>query len=171
MQINLEPFVDQVYRFALSLTRNRESAEDLAQSCLLKACQKQSQLVEEKAIKAWLFRILVNLWKDQIKKKKIETDPTAEVDGFANKSMTPPQIIAQNESHSRLLDLMQALPVRQRTVLHLSAVEQLSNRQIAETLGSTENAVKANLSIARKTLRKMLADFEVTKMKNVENEQ
>lgn len=169
VQINLEPFVDSVYRFALSLTRDRVSAEDLAQSCLLKACEKRTQLVDEKAIKAWLFRILVNLWKDQIKKRQINTDPSTDVEWLGNKSLSPPEIAVLNESQARLLKLMQTLPERQRTVLHLSAVDQLTIKDIARTLETTENSVKANLSIARKTLRKLLVQSEA--IQNVSSEE
>lgn len=160
MQINLEPFVDQVYRFALSLTRDRESAEDLTQACLLKACQNQSQLVDEKAIRAWLFQILVNLRKDQFKKKHLITDSATDVDTLSHAAPTPTQIAIQNESQANIISMMQELPERQRTVLHLSAVEQMNIKEIATMLGSTDNAVKANLSIARKTLRKKLAQSE-----------
>ena len=158
MQINLEHFIDHLFRFALSLTRDPDAAEELTQDCLLRAMRKSSQLVEEEAVKPWLFQIMVNLWKDKLKKKRLDTDPSINVNGLALPESTPQQHAIQNETRTDILAMIQALPTRQRTVLHLAIVEQMSLDEIAATLSLTKNAVKANLSIGRKTLRKSLVE-------------
>ena len=158
MQIDLEPFIDHLFRFALSLTRDRDAAEELTQNCLLKAMRKSSQLADKDAVKPWLFQIMVNLQKDKIKKKSLATDPSTDVHWLAMQEPTPQRQAIQDETKTEILAMIQALPTRQRTVLHLSVVEQLSLDEIATMLSLTKNAVKANLSIGRKTLRKSLVE-------------
>ena len=167
MQINFEPFIDHLFRFALSLTRDRDAAEELTQNCLLKAMQKSSQLADIKAVKPWLFQILVNLWKDKIKKKRLQTDSSTDVHWLALEEPTPQQQAIQDETRSEIFAMIQALPARQRTVLHLTIVQQLSLDEIATMLSLTKNSVKANLSIGRKTLRKLLVEQEIVNRRSV----
>jgi len=156
VQINLEPFVDHLYRFALSLTRDADAADELTQNCLLKAIQKKSQLENPDAVKAWLFQIMVNLWKDQIKKKQLAIDQSADVHWLVHDDPTPEQQATEKETKAGIFEMIQTLPTRQRTVLYLSIVEQLSINEIANTLDISANAAKASLSIGRKSLRKLL---------------
>lgn len=53
---------------------------------------------------------------------------------------------------------MDQLPPRQRQVLHLHAIEELSLAEIAEVLDIGSEAVKASLSLARKRIRRKLSD-------------
>jgi RNA polymerase sigma factor (sigma-70 family) len=71
----------------------------------------------------------------------------------------PEKLAAGREELGRALEAMNALPPRQREVLYLSACEGLATREIAEVLGITADAVKANLSLARKKLREQLQDL------------
>ena len=155
VQINIEQYVDNVFRFALSLTRDRHLAEDLTQECFLKAYQRKRQLRSQSAAKSWLFQILINLWKDHLKTNRDHASGSMELELLADYSR-PDDKSVQRENYNWIVGQMQLLPDQQRTVLFLSAVEQLSNLMIAELVGSTMNSVKANLSIARKTMRQKL---------------
>lgn len=152
MKTQIEEHIDSVFRFALSLTKNRHAAEDLSQECLLRAQQKIHQLKEPSKTKSWLFQIVVNLWKDHLRKKQpnlVETD----IATLFAESSRPDETLIQKEEKIEALQMMQALPDKQRNVLFLSVVEQLSNQEIGELLGMNVNSVKASLSIARKTMR------------------
>ncbi|MEM7454948.1 MAG: RNA polymerase sigma factor [Planctomycetota bacterium] len=152
---NLEPFIDRVFRFALSLSRDRHLAEDLTQECFLRAVRSADQLKDELAIRSWLFRITLNLWKDYCKKKRISFhEGDWDVPGAG---LPPLERLVQIETRQSAIELMQTLPDKQRTVLFLSAVEQLSNSEIASLLNTNENAVKSSLSIARKRMRELRA--------------
>ena len=157
MQIDFDQYVDGLFRFALSLTRDRHLAEDLTQECCLRAHQRQSQLQDKNKIKPWLFQIMHNLWKDTLKKKRPLPDQMA-ANQVLSANVSPQKTAIMREQHQHVFQLMQELPDRQRNALFLSVVEQFKNREIAELLGITENNVKATLSIARKTLREKLAD-------------
>ena len=156
MQIELEQHIDAVFRFALSLSRDRHLAEDLTQECFLKAQLRVSQLQKKSDAKGWLFQILVNLWKDHLK-KKLRAKPWSGDLNPISKELPADRVQVQQEDLNRIILLMQTLPEQQRTVLFLKCVEGFSNSEIARLIGKTENAVKANLSIARKTMREKVA--------------
>jgi RNA polymerase sigma-70 factor (ECF subfamily) len=61
--------------------------------------------------------------------------------------------LVRREEILQALKTIEQLPARQREVLHLSAVEELSIAEIAEVLGITSNSVKVSLSEARKKMR------------------
>lgn len=155
MQVNLEQYVDNVFRFALSLTRDRHLAEDLTQECFLKAHKSKKQLKVAESAKAWLFQMLMNLWKDHVKKKRIHR-ADQEVETLGSLALPPEQELIQRERCAHVLMMMQSLPSRQRNVLFLHSVEKLRNTEIANLLEINENSVKANLSMARKAMRKRL---------------
>ena len=152
MPIKFEPYIENLYRFALSLCGDRHLAEDLTQDCLLRAHRQSKQLNDATKLKSWLFQILHNLWKDQLKKKQLNIDHVDQSTLISNQ-FSPVNLSVQKEESRKLLNSMQLLPVQQRTVLFLRAVEQMTIDEIAEATGKTKNAVKANLSIARKSMR------------------
>jgi RNA polymerase sigma factor (sigma-70 family) len=66
---------------------------------------------------------------------------------------------AGKETLERVLAALESLPPRQKQVLHLAMIEELSISEIAEVLSSNRDAVKANLSLARKQMRELLGDL------------
>ena len=152
---NLEPYIDRVFRFALALSRDRHVAEDLTQETFLRAYRSLDQLRKHNSARSWLFRILFNLWKDRCRKKRLPLqDGDYEVE---DRGARPLEVLIDAERQQSALQLMQALPAMQRNALFLSAVEQLSNGEISRLLETSENSVKASLSIARKKMREMLS--------------
>ena len=72
---------------------------------------------------------------------------------------TPERWVAGREELARALAALDGLPRRQRDVLYLSACEGLTAAEVADVLDMTANAVKASLSLARKTMRERLPDL------------
>ena len=72
---------------------------------------------------------------------------------------SPDRLAADRDDLSRALDALAALPPRQREVLYLSACEGMSPAEVAAVLGISPDAAKANLSLARKAIRRQLPDL------------
>lgn len=156
----LEEYVPRVYRFALRLTRNSHTAEDLTQEAFLRALRSGSAPGNPHAIRVWLFRITVNLWRDQLRRGKLRVGRAEGlVEDPPSPWRSPDQVVAEREELKQALDALETLPDRQREVLYMSACEGLSAAEIAEVLGSRPEAVKSNLSLARKRLRQMLQNI------------
>lgn len=149
----LEQLIPGLYRFACRLTGQADWAEDLTQETLLRAWEKRRQLREEHSLRLWLFRIAVNLCRDQMRQnhRRPNLEPNAE--SAVDPSPEPSRIAGEREEVFEVLKVLEQLPPRQREVLHLSAVEEFRVAEIAEILGISANAVKVNLCEARKKMR------------------
>lgn len=158
----LAEFVPQVYRFALRITGNRHGAEDLTQETFLRAWQRRQQLRDRRAARVWLFRIAANLQSDEFRRSdshpgKIATLTEPLMDQVAASSHTPQQGIEIEEDLRQALEWLDALPPRQRAVLYLTAVEELSLSEVGEVLQIEKNTAKVNLSLARKRMRQKVS--------------
>jgi len=122
---------------------------------MLRAWRKQATLRDERARKTWLFRIAVNLWRDGLRKR--ERDPTCTIQmETAGNDVAPEVILENHEQLRRAISWLDELPPRQREVLHLVAVEQLSISEVSEILNIDRSAVKSQLSLSRKKMRDKL---------------
>ena len=158
---SLEEWVPGVYRFAIRLSGDRHEAEELTQATLLKAWQHRYQLSETAAVKSWIFTICVNLWRTGLRRKKNEERYCEVTDDVGVSSDPQPDtMVILREDVGRARAAMDALPPRQREVLYLHACEGFSLPEIASILSLGPDAVKANLSLARKKMRQQLHDLD-----------
>ena len=63
----IEGYLGRLYGYALSLSENHHQAEDLVQDCALRAVSAKNTPHDERAYRAWLFRILRNAFLDQVR--------------------------------------------------------------------------------------------------------
>jgi RNA polymerase sigma-70 factor, ECF subfamily len=152
----LEEHVGTVYRYALRLTRRSDAAEDLTQETMLRAWRGRRKLRDARLMRVWLLRIATNLWTDELRRGK--SMPR----GLASEPPCPrlaPAALADQREHVKLaVAAMDELPPMQRQVLYLITCEGLSQAEVADVVGISTSAVKANLSLARKEMRRRLAE-------------
>jgi len=155
----LEQHVLPVYRFALRLAGDPHRAEDLTQETFLRAWRRRKQLRDPSAARVWLFKITVNLWRDQLRRAR-QGPRHADSSCDDHEARQPPadRAMIDQEDVERALGAMESLPGRQREVLYLRACEGLSLGQIADVLGISVEAAKSSLSLARKAMRRRLKD-------------
>jgi RNA polymerase sigma-70 factor (ECF subfamily) len=156
---SLEDWAPRVYRFALRVTADAHAAEDLTQDTFLRAWPARARLRDERALRVWLFRIAANLWRDRLRRDRSPIARAGLLSGEElGRQQTPERIAAGKDELRRTLDVLNALPPRQREVLYLNACEELGSAEIAEILAMSKGAVKANLSLARKKMRELVGD-------------
>ena len=138
-------------RYALSLVRNPDEAEDLVHDALVKAYERQSTFRTGANVRNWLMSILHNAHVDRLRQRRSQErrhDAAAEI---ADTS------VAANQDHSvRLTQLRNAffdLPEEQRAALHLVAIEELSYQEAAEALGIPVGTLMSRVARARQRLR------------------
>jgi RNA polymerase sigma-70 factor (ECF subfamily) len=150
----IEEHVGSVYRYALRLARRPEAAEDLTQETMLRGWRNRQHLRDPRLVRVWLLRIATNVWNDKVRRTKFRTHT------LGNEPPCPrslPAIASDERENVRLaLAAMDELPPRQRQVLYLVTCEELAHREVATILEISEAAVKSNLSIARKEMRRRL---------------
>jgi RNA polymerase sigma-70 factor (ECF subfamily) len=155
----LEQHVPRVFGFAVRLTGSRHAAEDLTQETFLRAWRHGVGTRDADRTRVWLFQIAANLWRDQLRRKRLAPERAGPLDFEQPDSRTCPRIFAEQQEQVTLaMASLDELPARQREVLYLSACEGLAHTEIAEILECTLDAVKSNLSIARRKMRAQLAE-------------
>lgn len=154
----LEQLSPQVYRYLLWLSGERDTAEELTQETLLSAWRNQHRLRETEKVRVWVFRIALNQWRDHCRRRRTRARSADLTESTLTVEQDAELVAERKENVARTMAAIKALPDRQRDVLYLHACEGLAIAEIAELLEIAAGAVKSSLSVARKQLRKQLAD-------------
>lgn len=126
-------------------------AEDVVQDGLFKAWRKLGSLRDEKAFTAWVTRIVANTAIAQARRRRV----FEQIDGFA--------LRAVDSSVDHRIDvgrLLFQLAPRQRAVLHLTALEGMTDHEIGEALGISKSSVRVHRLRARRRLAEMVRGDE-----------
>jgi len=161
--VHFETIVDlhyeNLYRFALSLTRNRDDACDLVQQTFVVFAGRGKQIREKDKTKQWLFTTLYREFAAAYRKSKklVSLDVVEQPEAVS----THPSAQRKMDQR-RIIDLLQELPERYRTVLTLYYLDEHSYQEIADVLGVPIGTVMSRLSRAKEALRELLASHELT---------
>lgn len=138
-------------RYARSLARDHQEADDVVQDALLRAMERQQTFHQERSRRRWLLAIVHNVF---ISGKRRAAAETRRNDRFAETltaHVEPDQDYrAQLEQVARIFA---GLPEHHRAVLHLVAVEGLSYQEAADILGVSIGTVMSRLARARANMR------------------
>jgi RNA polymerase sigma-70 factor (ECF subfamily) len=155
-----------LFRVAHGLLRHPQDAEDAVQDALLKLYRGEAwrEMREAGAIKderAFLARVVWRAALDRMRERGVGADEDAEVlvmDGRAS-----PEAAAGDE-RALLHELIEALPMELREPLLLSAMEELSSREVGVVMGLPEGTVRTRLMRARARLREGFAARRVSRL-------
>ena len=149
-------FSDQLFRVALRVCRDREKAEDLIQETYLQAWRSFHRFEIGTNLRAWLYKILFNVYYDGIRRAKLELAPIEETiaETIAYDPPTP-----QRLTEEEVLAALERIPRDFQLPVVLADVEDLSYREIANTLRIPLGTVMSRLHRGRKLLRMELANY------------
>ena len=154
----LREIIPGMRRFAVSLTRNTSSADDLVQASLERALSSWAGKRAEGDLRAWLFSILYRQFLDAHRRSRRYARM---LDFFTGRDDAQPSVertvIAQST-----LNTFDRLPTEQRALLLWVSVEGLSYKEVAEILDVPTGTVMSRLSRARQALRQ-LSDGEINR--------
>lgn len=142
---------DGVYKYAYWNTGSREEAEDLCEETFYRVLKHLGSYDEEKAsLRSWVMRIAHNLVVDRHRRRARR--PEAELDeGLAAPTDITGGIEAEELRETVKLAMRELTP-EQRQVLQMKYFLEMSNAEVAQTLGKREGAVNA---LQHRALRKM----------------
>ena len=154
----LADYRENLYRIAYSWCHNPALADDLVQETLAKALKNSNQLRDPKTIKAWLYRILSNCWRDHFRRSRdtVDVDDVVLVD-----KDTPDTNHDRQQVIQRVRNAIAMLPIGQRQVITLVDLEGCSYIEVAQILDVPIGTVMSRLSRARKALKERLLEAEV----------
>ncbi len=146
--------IDGLHAFALSLSRDRELAEDLVQETYLRGLAARHHPPPGDNIRAWLFTILHNVWRNQRRRPPPRPVEVPEV-----ASPGPGVDVALDEAAAaeRVRAAVEALDEPFRATLVLRYGEGLSYHEIASVLGCPAGTVMSRLARARQQVRAAVA--------------
>lgn len=143
---------------AYSILGNWEEAKDAAQEGFVKAWKNMPSFKGGSRFSTWLYRILINVCKDEIRKKKNRLQvKTFGDDREPAQNESGLNLVLNQEIKTTLMNSIQKLPLGQRTVFSLRYLEGMSLEEIADVENLSVGAVKAHLWQAGQKVKKDLA--------------
>ena len=145
-------FSSKMFGVCLRYSHNYDEAKDILQDGFIKVFDKIKQFGQRGSFEGWVRRIMVNTALERYRKNSL----TLAMDKI-------PEIIEEENdeeelslSMNDLLGYVQKLPERYRMVFNLYVFEEMSHKEVAESMGITEGTSKSDLSRARTILQKQI---------------
>jgi RNA polymerase sigma-70 factor, ECF subfamily len=157
------PFKDKLYRFALNIVENPMDAEDVIQDLLIKIWKRLDQFESLDNKEAWCMTVTRNLAIDKVRGRKVHMQDIDDYSHLKDDSVGQDRQMEDDERYGNIMKLVNQLPDKQRTIVHLRDVEGYSYQEIAEMTETTLDFVKISLHRARKTLKEQLLKQNIRK--------
>jgi RNA polymerase sigma-70 factor (ECF subfamily) len=175
-RIFVEKYQKMVFRTCMGFVHNKEDADDLTQEVFIQAYQSLPDFKMKSTFSTWIYRIAVNASLNKVRRsagtsffQRLESffGPENQMAGLltAVDADDPENIIIRQEHSQWLQKALDSLPENQRTAIVLSKYDDLSQKEIAEIMNTTEGAVEALLQRAKKNLREKLSGSVQKKIK------
>ena len=146
-----------VYQVCYRFVGNHEDASDLSQESFVRAWRGLRTFKGHSALSTWLYRIAVNVCLNRVSLKTLPTDSIESTDHFEDTRVEGAQAaLLREERAATVRKAIASLPKKQRATLVLRTYHDLSHQQIADILGSSVGATKANFFHALANLKKLL---------------
>jgi RNA polymerase sigma factor (sigma-70 family) len=157
----------KLYLYAFRILKNQEGAEDAVQEIFLKLWNMEAKLKDYNSIEALSTAMLKNHCIDQVRRQKLRNNSS--VDDFRldyATGLSPHDELERNDTMSVLDRIIEALPERLRELIQLRDIEGLSYEEISEITRLNINALRVNLSRARKLVRNEFNKFSDENRRN-----
>jgi RNA polymerase sigma-70 factor (ECF subfamily) len=156
----VERYRRPIYQVCYRFVGNHEDASDLSQDVFLRAYRGLKNFRGQAALSTWLYRIGVNVCLNRVSAKKpldSTIDEPIETQNLIDATDdSPAERLMREEQGARVRAAIARLPDKQRATLILRTYHELSHQEIADILGSSVGAVKANFFHALANLKKIL---------------
>jgi RNA polymerase sigma-70 factor (ECF subfamily) len=167
-RILVERYQKMIFRTCMGFIHNSDDAEDLTQEVFIQAYKSLSKFRQESSFSTWLYRIAVNASLNKVRRNSgnfitrhigefFRSDEVKVPDKVAAFEENPESIMIQDEHRAWVQKALDSLPENQRTVIVLSKYDDLSQKEIANIMNTTEGAVEALIQRAKANLRLRLA--------------
>ena len=147
-----------VYALCYRFVANHEDASDLSQDVFLRAFRGLRNFRGQATLGTWLHRIGVNVCLNRVGAKTLRTETIEDQQHVDTRTESASDLVLRQERAERVRAAVAKLPDKQRAALILRMYHEMSHQEIAETVGSSVGAVKANVFHALQNLKKVLGD-------------
>lgn len=151
-KITVLPLRAKLLSYARKLTDDSEDAEDAVQEVLLKLWNKRLELEQYRSIEAFATTLTHNICIDMWRSKRNDHLPLDTVQA-ASSAGTPERLLEIKDEMRLMHEIIHSLPPLQHTILRMKDIEGYETDEIAEITGCGPEAIRSNLSRARKKVR------------------
>ena len=146
-----------LYVYVFELVHDEQASLDLVQETFIVAVRHIGSLRDNEKFGSWLFGIAhqkcIQRWRKQNRDELLRDEIAAASDEFEN---SPDDLLIRQEQEAEFMQLLNQLPIPQRSVLLLHFVEDFALEEIAGITGVPTGTVKSRMFYAKKALRKLL---------------
>ena len=155
LRTEIAALLPRLRRFARTVTRHREDADDLVQVAVERALRHLDQWQDGTRLDSWLFRIMKNAWIDEVRARGRRDDVLAPEEAGAN--------VGYSDTDGRIARLsieaaMARIPEDQRLAIGLVLVEGLPYKEAAAVLDIPIGTLTSRLARGRDALQQLLGD-------------
>ncbi|MDP1572339.1 MAG: RNA polymerase sigma factor [Vicinamibacterales bacterium] len=147
-----------VYQLCYRFVNQPEDAADLTQETFVRAWRGLAKFRGQAALSTWLHRIAVNVCLNRVALKRLPTEPIDDRQFVDPGARDPHGDLVRDERAARVRAAIAQLPPKQRATLLLRVYQDMPHEEIAQVLGNTVGAVKANFFHALGNLRRLLGE-------------
>lgn len=147
-----------MYRYALSILKDTDTAQDVVQECLVKIWNNRQKLPGVRNPEAWAMRITRNQCYDWVKTNRFTV--LSKQDLEHPDSLEADQHLLVSDHMDWLDKILRTLPEKQQEIYHLREVEELPYQDIAEILALSLSEVKVYLHRARTKIKSSIQKIE-----------
>lgn len=155
---NVLPLVDKLFRLALSITGNKQDAEDVVQDTLFNLWRKKNEWSTIQNLEAYCFRSTRNIALDKLALKENQQECIPNNFDLPEQKINAQEQLEKDEQMHLLEMCVKRLPEKQQTIFQLREIEGFTYKQIADILNLSEEQVKVNLFRARQKIKKQLEE-------------
>lgn len=152
-KIQVLPLSNKLLRFAIQFLKDEEQAKDVVQDVFLKLWQKREELAKVENIEAFAMRMTRNRCLDMIRSNRSVPVEDTKIRHLSEERLDPDREMDLSEAAQLVRNVIGTLPELQRQVIWLRDIEQLDYEEIVGITEIEVNALRVNLSRARKKVR------------------
>lgn len=148
-----------VYNIAYKFMGNPDDASDMAQESMIKAFNAISKFKQNSKFTTWLYRITINVCKDEIKKRRPDLITMEELENLPSNADDDPLCIYERKELAALISgALDRLSIEHREVLVMRETLNYSYEQIATELSVPVGTVKSRINRAKMYIRDFLKE-------------
>jgi len=166
-EILIRKYQKFAFNIALNYLKNIEEAEDATQEALIKAFRYLKKFQMESKFSTWLYRIVINTCKDELRKKSrnqkvinIDSEETY-VNEIEDITYEPLKEIEEKEISNKLKEAVNSLKIKYKEVIVLCDINGMSYNEISDILEIPVGTVRSRINRGRLTLRKIINEMEL----------
>jgi len=157
-------YQQSIYYICRRMTGVHQTADDMSQETFIKAYFSLSRFKDEMNFFSWLRKIAINNSLNYLKSHKREEllgerENTITENASSTLQELPQETLLRNRLEQKFRKALDALPADQKTIFMLRFYQNLSYKEIAQSLNLPNGTVMSRLNRARKKLRSLMADY------------